>query len=555
MKSDFRAAIAQIAADRGLSKEIIVEVLESALKAAYRRNNPAAANQNVRVDMSSGDLKVFVVRRVVEEVEDPDLEISIEDVRRVHSGLKVGDDYEVEDTPKDFGRIAAQTTKQVLLQGFREKERDHVYDQFVEREGDIVNGTIQRIDPKGIVIELEPRAEALMPPQEQVQTERYRVGQKIKVYLLEVQKSHRGPQLIVSRTHRNLLRRLFEIEVPEIYNGTVEIKSIAREPGLRSKVAVAARQEGVDPVGSCVGMRGVRIQNIVNELYGEKIDVLPWDADMSKHIANALSPAQVVNVDLDETEKSALVLVPQNQLSLAIGKEGQNARLAAKLTGWRIDIKPVTAGSMAGVGSGSYGGGRDDDDAFARLARATMNREREREASAEQTLNASYAQAARAAGLNMDDFGGESNRDENEEEVSSAPQGEQQKVRKDGTFTYKGVTLGPLPPHIADQTVTLVDNGRNLFVMLGDELIRAFRADEYEGGESEEATSESEDATPASARDTRKVRKDGMIVFRNQTFGPLPEKYEGQTVEIELTGDHLDVFSDGELIDSYIWQE
>jgi transcription termination/antitermination protein NusA len=557
MKSDFRAAIAQIAADRGLSKEIIVEVLESALKAAYRRSNPAAANQNVRVDMSSGDLKVFILRTVVEEVEDESLEIGLDEIRRIRPNLKLGDIYEEENTPKDFGRIAAQTTKQVLLQGFREKERDHVYDQFAEREGDIVNGTIQRIDQKGIIIELEPRAEALMPPQEQVQTERYRVNQKIKVYLLEVQKSHRGPQLIVSRTHRNLLRRLFEIEVPEIYNGTVEIKSIAREPGLRSKVAVAARQEGVDPVGSCVGMRGVRIQNIVNELYGEKIDVLPWDADMSKYIANALSPAQVIRVELDENEKSALVLVPQNQLSLAIGKEGQNARLAAKLTGWRIDIKPITAGAAVAAVASSGFGPRDDDDAFARLARAALNRERERERDAEQTLNTSFAQAARAAGLTLEDFGGSGGSGGNvgnggeEDGQSEASPVDMCRVRKDGTFTYKGVTLGPLPPHVAGQLVRLVDNGRNLFVMIGDEMIRAFRADEYEHGELEE------DAGPASSpeRETRKVRKDGMVVFRNQTFGPLPEKYEGQTVELALVGDHLDIFADGELIDSYLWQE
>lgn len=536
MKSDFRAAIAQIAADRGLSKEIIVEVLENALKAAYRRNNPTAANQNIRVDMSSGDLKVIIMRAVVEAAEDEDLEISLDEVRRLNPRLKLGDTYEVENTPKDFGRIAAQTTKQVLLQGFRERERDNVFDQFAEREGDIVNGTIQRMDAKGIVIELEPRAEALMPPQEQVQTERYRIGQKIKAYLLEVQKSHRGPQLIVSRTHRNLLRRLFEIEVPEIYSGAVEIKSIAREPGLRSKVAVSARQEGVDPVGSCVGMRGVRIQNIVTELYGEKIDVLPWDADMTKYIANALSPAQVLNVELDEVEKSALVQVPQNQLSLAIGKEGQNARLAAKLTGWRIDIKPLTAGSAVTVNS--YGG-RGDDDAFVRLARAALDREREREAGADNQLS----QAIKAAGLSFD----EENSDD--DSSSNALQGDLCKIRKDGTFTYKGVTLGPLPPHIAGQTVRLVDNGRNLFVMMGDEMVRAFRAEEYDNGEELELENEPHE------RESRKVRKDGTVMFRNQTFGPVDSKYIGQTVELQLVGDHLDIFHEDEMIDSYLWQE
>jgi N utilization substance protein A len=543
MKSDFRAAIAQIAAERGITKESIVIILENALKAAYRRSNSAAMNQNVRVDLSSGDVRVYIQRSVVEEVEDERIEIGIEEIRRINPKLKVGDVYEIDDTPKDFGRIAAQTTKQVLLQGFREAERDHIYETFADREGDIVNGTIQRVDSKGLTVELEPRAEALMPPSEQVPTERYRVGQRIKVYLVEVQKNHRGAQLIVSRTHRNLLRRLFEIEVPEIFNGTVEIKSIAREPGLRSKVAVAARQEGVDPVGSCVGMRGVRIQNIVNELYGEKIDVLPWDADMGKYIANALSPAQVVKVDLDENEKSALVLVPQNQLSLAIGKEGQNARLAAKLTSWRIDIKPVTAGAAAAAVSGGYSRGSVGEDDFARLARAALSREDERK---ETNMAASFAKAAAAAGLNFDE--------EEAETESSAPQGDTRKIRKDGTFTYNGVTLGPLPPHLADQTVTLLDNGQRLLVMLGDELIRAFRAEEYTNGEEGGEEGETE-ATEETARESRKVRKDRMVVFRNQTYGPLPEEYIGQQVELEINGDHLDIFAEGELIDSYLVSE
>ncbi|MGH8335545.1 MAG: transcription termination factor NusA, partial [Gammaproteobacteria bacterium] len=449
-----------------------------------------------------------------------------EEIRRINPRLKVGDIYEIDDTPKDFGRIAAQTTKQVLLQGFREAERDHIYETFADREGDIVNGTIQRIDAKGITIELEPRAEALMPPQEQVPTERYRVSQKIKVYLVEVQKNHRGAQLIVSRTHRNLLRRLFEIEVPEIFNGTVEIKSIAREPGLRSKGAVAARQEGVDPVGSCVGMRGVRIQNIVNELYGEKIDVLPWDADMSKYIANALSPAQVVKVELEEAEKSALVLVPQNQLSLAIGKEGQNARLAAKLTGWRIDIKPVTAGAAAAAVSSGYNRSSGGEDDFARLARAALSREAER---AETNMAASFAKAAAMTGMNFDGDG-----DGNEDSATTAPQGDTRKVRTDGTFSYNGVTLGPLPPHLANQTVSLLDNGQRLLVMWGDELIRAFRADEYNGGETATEEQEEGSAEVEAERETRKVRKDRMVVFRNQTYGPLPEQYVGQQVELEI---------------------
>ena len=541
MKSDFRAAIAQIAADRGLAKETVVGILENALKAAYKRVNPIAASQNIRVDLTSGDVRVFIQRSIVEEVGDERLEIGIEEVRGLNSRthLKVGDIYEVDDTPKDFGRIAAQTTKQVLLQGFREAERDHIYETFTDREGDIVNGTIQRIDAKGITIELEPRAEALMPPAEQVPTERYRVAQRIKVFLVEVQKNHRGAQLIVSRTHRNLLRRLFEIEVPEIFNGTVEIKSIAREPGLRSKVAVAARQEGIDPVGSCVGMRGVRIQNIVNELYGEKIDVLPWDTDMAKYIANALSPAQVVRVELDEEEKSALVLVPQNQLSLAIGKEGQNARLAAKLTGWRIDIKPITAASAAASGSYSHGSLEDDD--FAKLARAALSREEQR---MENNMANSFARAAAAAGISF-------NAEEAEDESLAKPSGgEARKVRKDGTFTYNGVTLGPLPPQFANQNVTLFDNGQRLLVMFGDELVRAFRAEEYNGDIPVEEGNEG--GTDSSAeRETRTVRKDRKVVFRNEAYGPLAEEYVGQLVELEVNGDHLDIFFDGELIDSF----
>jgi N utilization substance protein A len=542
-KNEFKGAIAQIAAERNISKETIVAILENALKAAYRRSNLQAQHQNIRVDIGSDEVKVYLQRNIVEEVLDEKTEITFSEAQRLNPRLKVGDVYELDVTPKDFGRIAAQTTKQVLLQGFREAERDHIYELFADREGDIVNGTVQRIDPRGITIELEPRAEALMPNQEQVQSERYRIGQKIKIYLVEVQKNNRGAQLIVSRTHRNLLRRLFEIEVPEIYNGTVEIKSIAREPGLRSKVAVAARQEGVDPVGSCVGMRGVRIQNIVNELYGEKIDVLPWDVDMSKYIANALSPAQVISVDLDEDEKSALVLVPQNQLSLAIGKEGQNARLAAKLTGWRIDIKPAAVGAT--VSTPSYrtpvGAGSLENDDFARLARAALSRETEK---METSMAASFARAAQQARLEAEEEFGDN------AEERPVIEGETRKVRKDGTFTFNGVTLGPLPPHLAGQTIVLQDNGQRLLVLHGDELIRSFRAEEYhrEGDETE-------DVSEDSVRETRKVGKDRMITFRNNTFGPLPKELIGMQVEIDLVGDHLDIYHDGELIDSYLWEE
>jgi N utilization substance protein A len=269
---------------------------------------------------------------------------------------------------------------------------------------------------------------------------------------------------------------------------------------------------------------------------------------MSKYIANALSPAQVVKVELEEAEKSALVLVPQNQLSLAIGKEGQNARLAAKLTGWRIDIKPVTAGAAAAAVSGSYNRSSGGEDDFARLARAALSREAER---AETNMQASFAKAAAMTGMNFDDDAGGDG-----DSAPAAPQGETRKVRKDGTFSYNGTTLGPLPPHLANQTVSLLDNGQRLLVMWGDELIRAFRADEYSGGE--DATDEGEEGsgeTEAAERETRKVRKDRMVVFRNQTYGPLPEQYVGQQVELEINSEHLDIYAEGELIDSYLVSE
>jgi N utilization substance protein A len=279
---------------------------------------------------------------VVDSVEDEDNEISLKDALEINARVEVGGLVSVENTPADFGRIAAQTAKQVILQRIREAERDALYASYVEREGEIVNGTVHKVDAHQVTLSLG-KVEAFLPRNEQIPTERYGEGQRLRAYVSAVNKSNRGPQIIVSRTHRNMLRRLLEVEVPEIYNGTVEIKSIAREAGYRSKVAVAALQEGVDPVGSCVGMRGTRIQNIVNELNGEKIDVVQWNPDLSYFIANSLSPARVMNVMLDDINgKTATVVVPDKQLSLAIGKEGQNARLAAKLTSWRIDIKSAS---------------------------------------------------------------------------------------------------------------------------------------------------------------------------------------------------------------------
>jgi N utilization substance protein A len=345
MKSDFYAAISQIAAERGIPREAIIDVMEKALVTAYRRtlgNNPPPMEVIVRLDPQTGNAHVYSEKQVVDEVFDERFEVELDEARRTKADAQLGETLSVESTPKDFGRIAAQTAKQVVLQGIKEVEREHIYGEFMDREGDLVTATVQRTAKGNVILEMG-KAEAVLPPKEQVDQDRYFHGQRIKVYLLEIRREERGPRLIVSRVNKNLIGRLFEMEVPEIHNGTVELKSIAREPGLRTKVAVSARQEGIDPVGSCVGMRGIRIQNIVNELNGEKIDVVQWSPDPKEFIAQALSPAQVVEVQLNETERAALVIVPDKQLSLAIGREGQNVRLAAKLTGWRIDIKSATA--------------------------------------------------------------------------------------------------------------------------------------------------------------------------------------------------------------------
>ena len=335
-------AITQLAAEKNLPKEVVLQAMEAALVSAYKRDVELQGNVAVRIDRETGDHHVFLERTIVTEVEDPGTEISLQDARKLRPDLQLGEAIQDEVHPGAAGRIAAQTAKQVVLQRLREAEREMVFEEFSNREGDIVSGVVQRIEPKHIVVDLG-KTEAVFPITEQVRNEHYRGGQRMKFYLLEVHRSIRGPQLILSRTHKNLLKRLFELEVPEIYRGVVEIKSIAREAGYRSKVAVSSRQEGVDPVGSCVGLRGIRIQNIVNELNGERIDVIQWDAESPKFVANALSPAQVLSVKVDEEGNTASVIVPDRQLSLAIGKEGQNARLAAKLTGWRIDIKPESA--------------------------------------------------------------------------------------------------------------------------------------------------------------------------------------------------------------------
>jgi len=348
MKSDFLIAITQIAAEKNLPKEVVLQAVETALASAYKKDSEATGNIVVRIDRNSGNVHVYAQKAVVEEVEDSRVDIALEEARRLKPDIQLGEIMEFEVTPANAGRIAAQTAKQVVLQRLREAEREMVYEEFSNREGDIVSGLIQRVDARHVIVDLG-KTEGILPPTEQVRAEHYRPGQRMKFYLVEVHRSNRGPQLILSRTHKNLLKRLFELEVPEIYKGVVEIRSIAREPGYRSKVAVAAQQEGVDPVGSCVGLRGIRIQNIVNELGGERIDVVQWDPNPARFVANALSPAQVTSVSTSEEDNTASVLVPDRQLSLAIGKEGQNARLAAKLTGWRIDIRSESSVQEAGL--------------------------------------------------------------------------------------------------------------------------------------------------------------------------------------------------------------
>lgn len=342
MKSDFLLAITQLAAEKNLPRETILSAVEAALISAYRRDSfTPDQDVSVRINPSSGRVEVWVDKTVVERPADTRLEVSLDEARRFKADIQLGDTIIIESTPHDAGRIAAQTAKQVILQRLHEAEHSAILEEYAEKEDEVITGVVQRIEPGQINIDLG-RTEAILPAPEQVRTERYRVGQRLKVCIIQVLKTTRGPRVVVSRSHPDLLRRLLEMEVPEVYSGSVEIKSIAREAGYRSKVAVTARQEGIDPVGCCVGLRGIRIQNVVNELNGEKIDVIQWSPDVPAFITNALSPAQIIGVRLNEEENIATVVVPDKQLSLAIGKEGQNARLAVKLTGWRIDIKSAS---------------------------------------------------------------------------------------------------------------------------------------------------------------------------------------------------------------------
>ncbi len=350
MKSEFLLAFNEIAETRKLPKEVILEAIQTALVSAYRRSTNTSPGQIVeaRFSEATGDPMIWIEKEVVDQVQNEHTEIALEEALEIYPEAAIGEMIMVENTPADFGRIAAQTAKQIILQRMREAERDAQFQEYQERLGDLVTGTVQSVMSGSVTIGLG-RSEAILPRSQQMPGEHYKPHDKVRAYVMEVRKTNRGPQIVVSRAHRNMLRRLLEYEVPEIYNGTVEIKSIAREPGARSKVAVAATQEGIDPVGACVGMRGIRIQNIVKELHEEKIDVIEWNPDQAAFIAKALSPARVKHVFLDDDPiggRTATVVVPDDQLSLAIGREGQNARLAAKLTGWRIDIKSITEGAQ-----------------------------------------------------------------------------------------------------------------------------------------------------------------------------------------------------------------
>jgi len=338
MSGEFLEAIEEICKDKGIDRETLLEAIEAALVSAYKKNYGSAPNVKVGIDRQTGVVKVFAQKKVVDEVKDDLLEIDVAEAKKLRPGTQVGEVLDIEVTPKNFGRIAAQNAKQVVVQRIREAERGLIYEKYVEMENEIVTGLVQRVEKRNVFIDLD-KTEAFLPPSEQMPGETYQVNNRIKVYITEVKKTTKGPQITVSRTHPGLVKRLFELEVPEISRGEVLIKNISREAGSRTKIAVYAEDREIDPVGSCVGHKGTRVQKIVDELKGEKIDIIKWSEDPAEYISSALSPAKVLSVMPVPSEKSATVIVPDNQLSLAIGKEGQNARLAAKLTGWKIDIK------------------------------------------------------------------------------------------------------------------------------------------------------------------------------------------------------------------------
>ena len=342
MNKEFIQAIEDLEKERHISKDILIEAIESALVSAYKKNYGTSQNVRVDIDQETGDINVYMRMDVVEEIEDELTQLSLEEAREIDPRYEVGDIVEYQVTPRDFGRIAAQTAKQVVVQRIREAERGMIFDDFITRQGEIVTGTVQRISNETLFVNIG-RTEGILSANEQVPGERYQVNDRLKVYIMDVKKTNKGPQVFLSRSHPGLVKRLFELEVPEIEDGTVEIRGIASEAGSRTKMAVYTEFENVDPVGSCVGTRGARVQAIVDELHGEKIDIIPWSEDPEQLISNVLSPAKVEKVIIEEDEeKIATVVVPDYQLSLAIGKEGQNVRLAARVSGWKIDIKSHT---------------------------------------------------------------------------------------------------------------------------------------------------------------------------------------------------------------------
>ena len=338
MNVEFTEALEQIEKDKGISKDLLIEAVEAALISSYKRNFGSAQNVRVEIDRDTGEVNVYSKKTITDDVKDELLEIHIEDAKKFDINYKIGDIFEDKVTPRNFGRIAAQTAKQEVVQRIREAERGIVYDEFINRESEIITGEVSRVSRGSVYISLG-RAEAILGPSEQIPNEEYKHGDRLKCYIVEVKKTTKGPQILLSRTHPGLVKRLFELEVPEIHDGVVEIKSISREAGSRTKIAVDSKDPNVDSVGACVGPKGIRVQGIVDELNGEKIDIIKYSDDPEKFIASSLSPAKVVLCTVNPEEKTAEVIVPDYQLSLAIGKEGQNARLAAKLTGWKIDIK------------------------------------------------------------------------------------------------------------------------------------------------------------------------------------------------------------------------
>ena len=335
---DLLGAIGELERERGIDRETLLAAVEAALVSAYKRNYNTVENVAARIDRRSGHVEMFVVKRVADLVLDPTQEISLEEAARLDPGYRSGDTIEFPVMVKDFGRIAAQTAKQVVVQRIREAERGMIYDEYVQREGDILTGVVQRVQSRNVYVDLG-KTEAVLPPSEQMPGDTYNPGERIKLFLVEVRRTTKGPQVIVSRTHPGLLKRLFELEVPEIHDGLVEVRAIAREAGARSKIAVFSRDDHIDPVGACVGHKGMRVQQVVGELRGEKVDIVKWSPNPAEFVAQALSPSKVSHVLLNEADKVAKVIVPDMQLSLAIGRLGQNARLAAKISGWRIDIK------------------------------------------------------------------------------------------------------------------------------------------------------------------------------------------------------------------------